>query len=36
LATQVAAKMTAYTYDAFLVNQPLDRTQGKKSKELWA
>ena len=34
LATRIAAKICAYTYDAFMVNRMLGRPQGK-IKELW-
>src|SRR5919199_1105383 len=35
LVTRIAAKMTAYTYDALLINRMLGRPQGR-IKELWA
>jgi len=35
LATRIAAKIAAYTYDAFVVNRVLGRPQGH-IKELWA
>ena len=35
LATRIASKITAYTYDALLINRMLGRPQGR-IKELWA
>lgn len=35
LVTRIAAKITAYTYDAFLINRMMGRPQGR-IKELWA